>query len=295
MGDKTAERVAKAFGAIGPLTGLAGTVASAVPGLKKPKKSNVRVSSLPAAQAALATAAQGYGVGRGGATLQALRAAGRGGQLVASQQLAAQSQNEANNINQDNARNRRIQEFGLSTARGVADLGVGLVDAANARKAERLAQQKESYTQPDQAQPAGSTGAMIQGALGGEQDTLDGAVEPPPLDDLLQNPEVQQQQILSSLQAEMQGITGEQMRNRSEALNQARAINGMPPLDGLADLAPDLEFRNKMINFGIEEIHKRGLSALNSLAPLSRALGTDLTQILNPPQRFMSDGEEDVG
>jgi len=295
--EKTAaERTASAFSAIGPLVGLGGTIASAVPGLKKPQKSNVRVSSLPISQAAAGVAARGFGVNRGGMGVQAMRAAGRAGNLVASQRLAAESQNEINNINQTNARNERIAGFGRDAAAGVADLGVGLLDAANARKAERMGQQPSSqaagsqptYTPPGAAQALGGQESV---ALPQDQSQ---PFDAPPITELLENPDAQQAVIMQSLQAEMDGITGAQIRNRTEAFNQARALNGLPPLEGLSSIAPDLEFRHKMINFGIDEIHKRGGNLLNSLVPLSRALGTDLTQIMNPPMNFDDDGDANV-
>ena len=147
-----AERTASAFSAIGPLVGLGSTIASAVPSLKTPQKSNVRVSNFPTVQAAMGVAAQGYGVNRGGMALQGMRAGGQAGNLVASQQLAAQSQNEITNINQTNARNERVAGFGRDTAAGVADLGVGLLDAANARKTERMGQ-GGSFLPGDQPRP----------------------------------------------------------------------------------------------------------------------------------------------
>ena len=300
MGDKSSERSAKAFSAIGPLIGLGGKLATAIPGLKKPAKSNVRVSALPIAQAAMGVAAQGQGVGRGGAFLQSLRAAGQAGQHVAGQQLAAQTANEQINLNQTNARNQRLASFGTDMASGVADLGVGLVDAANARKEERLKTQKDGFTGKDAPQEAGSGGAFIQDALaapGGSQGLpadQSEQFEAPPIAELLENPEIQQQQIMMSLQQEMDGIAGEQIRNRTEAFNQARAINGMPPLDELASIAPDLEFRHKAINFGLDEINRRGGSMLSALVPLSRALGTDLTQIMNSPTSFLPDEDEDL-
>lgn len=296
-----AERTAAAFSAIGPLVGLGSTVASAIPSLKKPQRSNVRVSSLPIAQAAMGVASQGYGVNRGGATMQGLRAAGQSGQYVASQQLAAQSQNEINNINQTNARNERIAGFGADMASGVADLGVGLLDVANARKAERMGlpapSQQAAKQTTGQAQPAwtpkGRAGSLdAQGGQKALPQDPSAPFEAPPLAELLTNPETQEAAIMQSLQAEMDGITGAQIRNRTEAFNQARALNGMPPLDGYASIAPDLEFRHKMINFGIDEIHKRGGNLLNSLVPLSRALGTDLTQLMNPPTSFGIDDED---
>ena len=295
MGDKAAERSAKAFSAITPLLGLGGVVAGAVPGLRKPERSKVRVSAAPVAEAAMGTAAQGHGVGRGGAYLQSLRAAGRAGQLVAGQQLAAQTTNERINMAADERRSQRVEQFGKDVAGMTGDLGVGLVDAANARKAERLGAQGDELTRGGTSttgQPPAPGQNAIADAYGGSGE---GGIEAEamPLEDAIENPEIQQGQALASLQAELADIESTQIRNRTEAINQARAINGSRPLDGLSEIAPDIEYRNRVINFGIDELDKRGLSLLNSLAPMARVMGTDLTQILNPPMQSWMGGEEE--
>lgn len=298
-----AEKSASAFSAISPLLGLGGMLGTSIPSLKKPPKSNVRVSAAPIAQAAMGTAAQGHGVGRGGAVLQGMRTAGRAGQMVASQSLQAQSHNEQVNINNELARRERLATFGRDTADGVSGLAVGLIDSANARKAERDAASTANaellgtlgdpnvLPQPGAPNPLGS--GDISGAYGGQGDAgVD--TQPPPLDDIINNPEVQQGQAIASLAAELEGLNNQQITNRTEAFELSRAMNGMRPLTGMNSIAPDLEYRNRMINFGIDELDRRGLSLLNGLAPMARAMGTDLTQLMNPPMQTFFDEEEEA-
>jgi hypothetical protein len=99
----------------------------AIPGLKKPKKQNVRPLASRTAGQIVGGAQAGQGATRGLALLSGLRQAGESlGQLSETQYRAdiAMEQQYQNSLQ---ARNERFAQFGQNLARGLGDMSAGLI------------------------------------------------------------------------------------------------------------------------------------------------------------------------
>lgn len=293
MDDKSKERTATAFSTITPLLGLGGSIASAIPNLRKPPKAEGHVSSLPVAAAMSGVAAQGHGVGRASAQMNAMRAGAQVGQQYVTEKGRSQFLADSYNIQQGVQRADRIAQFGADHAAGMSDLAVGLIDSANARKAER---QSQGYV-PPQGQPQQGTQNFIGDAYGGQAAPADGNIgpTPPKLEDVIENDYAGQGAALASAQAALEDLEQQEIANAAEAQDMYNASLGMPPMDWMKPIAPHIEERARRLSMAVEEINRSGLSLSVMLPGVARMFGTDTVEMMNPGINPGYDEEEDVG
>jgi hypothetical protein len=269
------EKVAKGFGAVLPLLGLGGQIATAVPGLKKPPKVVPNVPGYEASSIPAGVAAQGHGMGRGPALMAAFRAAGDTGQKLAAQKAKADYYADALNTQNELARRDKIAAFGVGMAGGMADFGVGLVDVANARTAERLAAQKET------ASALPEPGDMSLQAPGDLQQ--------PTVQDVAANPYSLQSALLSPLMQATEEQVQRDIRNKSEALIQSRASLGIPDPELQLRIAPEMQEMASQFNISMDLIDKEGLDMTLALPQLTRRIGLNALDFLNPPMRMLNE------
>lgn len=280
---KAKERAAKGIGVITPLLGLGAQIGTAAQTLKKRPKVDVNVPGYDATAVPLGIAAQGHGMGRGPATLAAFRAAGTSGQRLAG--VRANAQFQADQINTTNEIDRRqaIGAFGADLASGLGLMGSGLVEAANARTAEREAAALKNQQETAQALPQ-PDGMQLQDPSG-----MNIYENQPSAAEMAQNPYALQSSVIHPLMNQVQEMVQSEIRNKSEALTQARASLGIPDLELQMRVAPEMEEMASRFNVMLDLIDKEGLDMTLALPQLARMMGTNSLEMLNPPIRLLNE------
>ncbi|MHC4933175.1 MAG: hypothetical protein ACYTGV_13395 [Planctomycetota bacterium] len=175
------------------LIGLGTKVATAVPGLKKPKKSDsgsraARAAQREIARTAIGASQTGHGASRGLNLREGLRAAVDASKYSDSAAAAAQ-QDEAVYQEQLQARNERVASFGTDLAKGLGDMagmGIGPKGADTPGTAaigmggnEGTAFDQAEQTLPTDQRPEdpGAFGSIQDGDLGVSADSIQADIE----------------------------------------------------------------------------------------------------------------------
>jgi hypothetical protein len=287
-------RASQAFSAITPLLGLGAQIYSGIQATKKPPKVSAGNAAYGYQHTPAALAAQGHGMGRGPALLGAYRAAGKIGPAMAEahgrQNLLASAQNVQNTIN----RRDKVGAFGMDMAAGAAQIGVGLADIVNARKAK-----KEEDALAAQGQTAVQGTPLMQGAdaTGLGQPMGPGAQaqpEPMPPEELASVAMATQDAALEPLMLELDKWTQREIRNNAEALEQVRGSLGLSAPEAMQLVAPQMEGRARRLNVAMDIIAKDGGDTFTLLPLVARQMGIDLISDLNPPlQQYQWDTSND--
>jgi len=262
MADRSA-----ALGLIPGLLGLATSIGTAIPGLKKPKRTRAsqkaaQDASSRAAAAAVGGAQTGFGATRGLALRSGLRQASEASRAGASAAAEGALRDEQFNQVVLNQRNKRLAQFGGDLASFGSTLGTGVVEARAAKAAE----------EGGPFAPAAETPEQI--AVGGG-----GRVALPSIQELAQQP--QQQQLAQGPQQVDRTVPGvpeaQQTQLQAPSFDPVRASIGLPQLSELQAIAPQAEFKLRAQNLALQEAERQGV-------PISRVLAQMNRQMDNVPQ-----------
>lgn len=283
MTDKNKEKSGKgikAFENLAPLFGLAAQIGTAIPGLKKPKKSNAaadaaRETSKRAAGAAVGASQTGFGASRGLALRSGLRAASdiaREGAVAAGRAADLDEQRHQKAVA---VRNANLATFGKDLAETGASIGQGLVESRTAAEAEKAAgdakiqelRTKAAGLLPTYGQTMGidpATGLSTGQTEQAQPQTLEGYEEVPTgpgpdLDQMDPNGDPYDGEVLP-----------EPPTLAELSLDPALAELGIGEKEALYSIAPELELQHRMENFAADEAYRTGGNLLRVYARVRR-------------------------
>lgn len=266
-----------ALGLIPSLLGLATSIGTAIPGLKKPKRTKTSQraaleASGAAGRAAVGASQTGRGASRGLALRSGLRASSEAAKQGAGVAAAAADRDEARFQAELTQRNKRLAQFGGDLASFGSTLGTGIVEARAAKAAEEGG--PFALEQTAAAPETSPTARQIGGA---------GNVVQPSIQELAQQP--QQQQLAQGPQQIDQAVPGvpeaPQTQLQGPTFDPVRASLGMSGLDQLEALAPQAEFQLRAQNLALQEAERQGVPISRVLAQLNRQMG-NVPQLQDP-------------
>ena len=273
------EKATKGFENLAPLVGLAASIGTSIPGLKKAKRGSAAVSAARntqrrAAGAVIGGSQGGFGASRGLALRSGLRAASNIAQAGAVTAAAAASSDEAQFQKDKDARNARLAQFGKDTGAAAAGIGEGIVksrQADSAAKAEAEAQALEMQQEQAQKQLPG-----IDEVLG-----IDPATGLPTEAAALQGEEIQQElepDLPRGLDVEQPDEAGE-VQEPVIDVNDPEVAIGVDPLynelglagkEALYSIAPELNLQLRQENYALDELTRQGMNIERLYAKLAR-------------------------
>jgi hypothetical protein len=269
MADETKKD--KAVGLAGTIAGLAGlatSIGTAVPGLKKARKRDTsqraaRAGALGAMAGAVGASQTGAGATRGLALREGLRAASQAAVRSADAASTAAAQDEARFVAERDARNERLQSFGQDLAGAAGQIGQGVVDI----KAMRAAELQEGGVDPVAAAKLAEQAPDVQAAQ--EQELQEIPVGP--------GPTLEQTDQFGE---PLPGPTM-QLAPPTTAQDAYRRSLGLPDKPILR-LAPELEYKLRLQNLMVEEADRLGIPTTQILAQALRNanISPDLGDIL---------------
>lgn len=270
MADETKKD--KAVGLAGTIAGLAGlatSIGTAVPGLKKARKRDTsqraaRAGALGAMAGAVGASQTGHGATRGLALREGLRAASQAAVRSADAASTAAAQDEARFIAERDARNVRLQQFGQDVAGMAGQVAQGVTEV----KAMRAAQLEEDGYDPETAAQFAEQAPDVQAEAQQLEEIPVG--EGPTLDQTDQYGEA------------LPGPTM-QMAPPTTAQQAYRRALGLPDKPILR-LAPELEYKLRLQNLMVEEADRLGVPTTQILAQALRNanIAPDLGDIIQP-------------
>jgi hypothetical protein len=247
----------KAVGLAGTIAGLAGlatSIGTAVPGLKKARKRDTsqraaRAGALGAMSGAVGASQTGYGATRGLALREGLRAASQSAVRSADAASTAAAHDEARFIAERDARNVRLAEFGQDVAGMGAQIGQSVAEV----KAMRAAQAQEAGVAPEAVDYVAEQQPDVQQA----QELQEVPVGPGP--------------TLEQTDQYGQPLPGPtmQLAPPTTAQDAYRRSLGLPD-QPILRLAPELEYKLRLQNLMIEEADRLGVPATQILAEALR-------------------------
>lgn len=281
MGDNK-EKATKAFENLAPLFGLGAKIGAAIPGLKKPKKSNdsavaARQTSMRAAGAAVGASQQGFGASRGLALRSGLRAASKIAREGAYGAAVAADADQKRYEKRVDERNTRLSKFGSDLAETGAQVGQGIVESRQARAAaDAEAEKKARELQIQQMQESLPSMEDVLGIdpITGIQRGAEPA-NPQQLNPLEEIPVGAQGPTLDELDAYGEPTTGGQQIGEVPsigdlAMDPAIAQLGVADKETLYSIAPELELQHRLENFAIDEAYRTGTNMNRIYARLRR-------------------------
>ena len=258
-----------ALGLIPSLLGLAVDIGTAIPGLKKPKRTDTsakaaRDASRKSAAAAVGGSQTGFGATRGLALRTGLRQASSASRAGAAEAAQAANADEIRFNQQLIARNQRVADFGQRLGSAGATIGQGVVEAQAAKSAEEEAAAVRGGAQAEAVAPLVTPEARgIDPATGLEQQEA-------PTEIAGQEGELTEQEVIDQTLADANvGPT----KAFSEGFDPTRAALGLPQITELQQIAPELEFKLRMQNMALQEAERQGQPIERVFAQLNRQLG----------------------
>lgn len=280
-----------ALNVIPGLIGLGTQIATAIPGLRKPKKVDTarQVAKLApsVAGSAVGAAQAGHGASRGLALREGLRqAAGAAGEVAKQARLAAAQDAVVNQQNLE-ARNQRLASFGKDIAAGAGTFAQSMIKPPG-EAPPTPEQRQEQKMETIQAQPE------IEGAVKSVTG-LDGAgaalLEQPTVEELPEElaPEAT---VESLLQAQADEAAGPAAR-----FSSTQALEGLlveSPTVAAPQIEADLENRLQAKNLMLQDAERLGIQLGPIYAQINRRLGLSPGQSVNNPLGVSLDleGEE---
>jgi hypothetical protein len=260
-GDEIAKGV---LGALPSLIGLAGGLATAIPGLKKPQQSRAgeiaaNRTAGAASRAAVGGSQTGFGATRGLNLRTGLRQgaeiAERGAGVAATRAV----QDRRFNIEQTERRNSRLAEFGMDAADMAANFGQSVVEAKAAKEVE-LAEKAEALAQlpdvPKYDLGGGPTvdpyTQTIQEGREGLQRLQQTAAEYPPASDF-----PRQEQGGAPLPP-------------PPSIDPLDVLLGIPDKATIYRAAPELQLQHSLENLALQEAERQGIPLERVYARLQR-------------------------
>lgn len=277
MADKKDGKGAKAFENIAPLLGLATTLGTAIPGLKKPKRSSAsttaaRLTQHKAASAAVGASQTGHGATRGLNLRSGLRAAGKVAQEGALAAAAAADLDETRFAKETTARNERLASFGKDLGEMTGAIGTGIAESRQAKQAEgaeadaaalEVAQQQAQASMPGIDEVMGidpATGLPVNAAAQVQQQEL---VE----QEVGPGPNLDQIEIDETGDAVPVGMDLDEL---AIGVDPIYAEMGLANKEQLYGLVPELNFQLRQENLALDEMTRQGIQPSRIYAQLSR-------------------------
>lgn len=283
------------------LLGIGTAIGTAIPGLKKPKRSDASAAAVRGAQSAVGNAAVGasqvgHGASRGLNLREGLRSASALVAKAAGQGAAAAHQDETRFNDQMTERNERLAQFGG----GISDKVGAMAQALIKPETDPEAAQKALQTQPEmQADP---TGVGPAGGLAQDQDrgaltsSTEGLQDPdgPTLDDLEQEFAAEEQTALTP--QELQQMA-EQDGAGPAAQFQSRAafdeIHAASPTVAAPEIEADLDNRLQAKRLMLQDAERLGIILSEVYAPINRRFQLKPGQSTANPMGLSLDYQEE--
>lgn len=265
---------AAALGLIPSLLGLGASIGTAIPGLRKPKRTGAsrkaaQEAASRTAAAAVGGAQTGFGATRGLALRTGLRQASEASRAAAPAAAEAALRDEALFQEQQLRRNQRLAEFGQNLAGFGATLGEQVVEARAAK-----AEEERTPEEIAAAMETSPTARQIGGA---------GNVSMPSIQELAQQQQ-QQPQLAGGPTQEVPGVPQApetQLAQPDLSVDPIRQSLGLPQLNETLQLAPQAEFKLRMQSLAFQEAERQGVDIGRVLAQMNRMTG-NIPQ-LQPP------------
>lgn len=297
---------AGAVGIVADLAGLATMIGTAIPGLKKAKKRDTSQRAAHQAASRVQAAAvggsqTGQGATRGLALRSGLRAASGAARAAGDAASTAAAQDEQRYVQERDARNARLAEFGTGLGDMAANVASGVVEAkaGQAFAEERPTGSEDGYEgRSGYAQNAETTPQFDAATLqtdfeGGSQQDVVGS----------QTQQLQEQQIGEGPTLDQTNEFGEPLPGPSylqelappvTAQDAYREALGLPNRPVLS-LAPQLEMKLRVSNLIAQEADRVGIATTNILAQSLRQaqINPDLMEI--DPGEVTSGGQYNDG
>lgn len=264
------------IGALIPsIAGLATTVGGAIPGLKKPKRTDAGSRAAAKAATQLASAAvggaqAGQGASRGLALREGLRAASKVAGSASAEVAQAAARDEQRFQDQMTARNERLAQFTRGVGEGAAQFGQAFIqpegDVAGTQGA--LEQQPE-FRDADTGLGTPAAGGTTDQAFvePGQQELAETL---PPIE------EIDLADIEQEIADDAAGATAEFEAQIDEDL-------GISPVAQKAAIEQGLELKLQMKNLMMLEAERQGIPLSNLQAKINRGLGLQPGQTTGNP------------
>lgn len=271
------------------LLGLGTQIATAIPGLRKPKKvdtsKTVAQMAPGVAGAAVGAAQAGHGASRGLALREGLRAAATNVSKVAEQaRLAAASDAVMNQQNME-ARNQRLADFGSAAAGGLSQVAMAALSPEASKTDEPGTSAVRMKSRPEDA----AFGAEQTQA--GAEPEAPGAIDDPEVEAL--QDEVEKVRINAQLAEQGDPSVAGPSANfaSTERLEQLRAKS---PTIGAPELEADLDHRLRAKSLMLQDAERFGIPLQTVIARINRKLQLRPGQSTqNPYGVSLAGGEEE--
>lgn len=257
------------LGTVADLAGLATTIGAQAPGLKKARKRDTsaraaRAGGMQTAAAAVGGAQTGFGASRGLALRSGLRGASNAARGAADAASTAAAQDEQRFVQERDARNARLAQFGKDIGGFAGQVGQGVSDVIAAKGAQPVGGE---VALPDQASVMG-----IDPVTGLE---IPAEQEPQPAA-LQQGMQLQPPGDLQMPQAQDPNLGGQQLQQPmmappTTAMEAYQAAMGIQP-NVVYQVAPAMEYKLRVTNLAVEEAERLGIQPSQVIAPLLRQL-----------------------
>jgi len=251
------------LGALPSLVGLATSIGTAVPGLKKVNRTDTsraaaREGSGAVQRGAVAGSQTGFGATRGLNLRTGLRQAAEVGKRTAGELARAGSRDDQRYDRQNLLRQGRLAEYGSNVADMAANFGQSVVDAKAAKEVEIAERAEALAAVPDVPEYDLGGGPIVdpyrQTIEEGQQD--------------LQRLGEQRQATMPQGPTQEQG--GPELRKQAGQVNPLEAFYGVPDKATIYRAAPELQLQHSLENLALQEADRQGIPIARVYARIQR-------------------------